>query len=100
MKSCVLYGWSRTCRPQNISKRMLFSVSYINNLDRSFLIKLPRPCKGDGAGSKDHESFTKLNSRLRLLNVWIHSQFYIQSVNSPHFGTGILLFGPFVQSGQ
>jgi hypothetical protein len=28
------------------------------------------------------------------------SQFYIQLVNRPHFGTGILLFGPFGQSGQ
>ena len=27
-------------------------------------------------------------------------QFYIQIVNRPHFGTGILLFGPFGQSGQ
>ena len=28
------------------------------------------------------------------------SQFYIQLVNRAHFGTGILLFGPFGQSGQ
>ena len=27
-------------------------------------------------------------------------QFYIQLVNRPHFGTGILLFWPFGQSGQ
>ena len=30
----------------------------------------------------------------------VNSQFYIQLVNRPHFRTGILLFGPFGQSGQ
>ena len=29
-----------------------------------------------------------------------YTQFYIQLVNGPHFGTGILLFGPIGQSGQ
>ena len=30
----------------------------------------------------------------------MESQFYIQLVNRPHSATGILLFGPFGQSGQ
>ena len=35
-----------------------------------------------------------------LLQGMFSSQFYIQVVNRPHFGTEILLFGLFGQSGQ
>ena len=35
-----------------------------------------------------------------MLDRLLSAQFYVQLVNRPHFGTGILLFGPFGQSGQ
>ena len=37
---------------------------------------------------------------MKQVGIYDDTQFYIQLVNRPHFGTGILLFGPFGQSGQ